>query len=143
MIRHLSIDADDPARVAEALARLLKGRSAPSRTAEGSYLAMAGDGQGTAIEVYPMGIEIAPSESCGRLLVHNHGPSRYTATHVAMSVPASRAEIEELARREGWRTRHVRRGPVELIELWLENRVMLELIPPELEAAWDEPRASA
>jgi len=51
-----------------------------------------------------------------------------------ISVPLDRAAIEAIGAREGWRTRFFGRAapgrpPVfHLIEFWVENRVMLELV---------------
>ncbi len=45
----------------------------------------------------------------------------------------SEEKIWEIAEREGWRAVRCRRGGViDLIELWVENQVMLELLPPNL-----------
>lgn len=59
------------------------------------------------------------------------------AVHALVSVPCDRATIERIGAREGWRTRHFWRGPgdvrlFELYEFWVENRVMLELVTPEM-----------
>ena len=58
-----------------------------------------------------------------------------------ISVKADRATIERVGAREGWRTRHFWRGPgtmrlFELYELWVENRVMLELVTDDMLAAY-------
>lgn len=34
--------------------------------------------------------------------------------------------------REGWFTRQCNRGPFELVELWIENFLLLELAPPAM-----------
>jgi hypothetical protein len=56
-------------------------------------------------------------------------------------VQADRATIERIGAREGWRTRHFWRGPrgmklFELYEFWVENRVMLEIVTPDMVAAY-------
>ncbi|GAB4372485.1 MAG: hypothetical protein Kow00121_14900 [Elainellaceae cyanobacterium] len=50
-----------------------------------------------------------------------------------MAVPISEAEIYAIANREGWcAVRSGRQGLLELIEFWIENEIMLELMPPNL-----------
>lgn len=56
----------------------------------------------------------------------------FTAIHATLSVPTSQAEIEQIARREGWRVLHCDRGDYEVIELWVENKLLLELLPPAI-----------
>ncbi len=107
--------------------------------ASGSYVAFAGDEHGTAIEVYPLGTELVPgdgsdqAESC-----YNEAPSRFTATHAAISVSASVQTVEQVGVREGWRVLRCSRGLrssgrfFEVLEFWIENRLMLELLTPEM-----------
>lgn len=140
MIRHLSIAAGDPARVAGVLAELLGGRVRRFPPHAGSYMVVVDDGAGTAVEVYPAGTELVLGAD-GVEFAANPSASRYTATHAAISVPTREAEILAIAAREGWWARRVDRGPFELVELWLEGRVMIELFPPELEPRWAGPAA--
>jgi hypothetical protein len=50
-----------------------------------------------------------------------------------MAVPISETEIYAIAHREGWRAvRSGRQGLIELVEFWIENEIMLELMPPNL-----------
>ena len=54
---------------------------------------------------------------------------------------ADRATIERIGAREGWRTEHHWRGPkgmkiFELYEVWVENRIMLELVTPDMVPAY-------
>jgi len=61
----------------------------------------------------------------------NPRSSAYSATHAAISTLASEAEIIALANREGWRAlRCSRDGFFDVIEFWVENRLLLELLPP-------------
>ena len=102
-----------------------------------SFMALAPDSHGSSIEVYPLGCELHPSPR-GAEFRENPTPLPYTATHAALSVPTSQQEIEAIAARAGWRARRVRRGPLDFIECWVEDRVMLELFPPELEIDWTD-----
>jgi hypothetical protein len=139
MIHHISISAENPRHVAEVLAEVLGGRSCPFPPHPGSFMAMAGDTHGTGIEVYPHGSELIPGngdEDAG--FGNNTSPSRYNATHAAISVPLNQEQIEQIAAREGWRTRRFSRGngAFDVIEFWIENRQMIELLTPEMAAQY-------
>ena len=45
-------------------------------------------------------------------------------------------DILAIAEREGWRALRLPRGPFDVIELWIENTVMLELMTPDMAAAY-------
>jgi hypothetical protein len=59
---------------------------------------------------------------------------QYAPVHAALSVPVSRETVEALGRREGWLVRYCDRGPFQVIELWMENTLLFELIPQEMTA---------
>ena len=134
MIHHISVAARDPRRVAGVLAELWQTRSLPFPPVEGAYIVIADDGRGTAIEVVPLGAELTPGEHDDPAQTTlNTGPSPYTATHAALSVPLSRGQIREIAEREGWQTgEFVRGGVFEVIEFWVEGRLLLELLAPDM-----------
>jgi hypothetical protein len=134
MIHHISIPAKDPRRVAEVIAELWQTRALPFPPVAGAYIVIADDGRGTAIEVSPLGTELLPGEgeAEGRARM-NDGASPYTATHAALSVPLSRERVREIAEREGWHTgTFVRGGVFEVIEFWVEGRLLLELLAPDM-----------
>lgn len=147
MIHHISIAVNNPLRVAQVLAELLNGKIIPFPSNPGSYVAVAFDAYGTLIEVHPRGLELRPG--LGKNAVRhqvNPCPSAYTATHAAISILASEAEIRSIAAREGWRVERYERGDAffEVIEFWIENHLLIELLPPELSAqylAFLEPRS--
>lgn len=138
MIHHFSIAADNPLHVAQVLAELLDGKIVPFPSRPDSYVAVSFDVYGTAIEVFPRGTELRPG--MGKDAVrHQQNPhtSVYTVTHVAMSIAASEDEIRSIAAREGWRVgRYSRGGVIDVIEFWVENHLLLELLPPELSAQY-------
>jgi hypothetical protein len=139
MIFHLSIDADDPPRVAGAIAQLWQGEVFPfPPVAEGSVIVLAGDHRNSAIEVYPRGAELHPvdgdADAEARLAA---SPQRYSATHFAIATPLSRDEVLALAQDEGWLAKYRRRGGMfGVIELWLEDRLMIEVLTPEMQAEY-------
>jgi hypothetical protein len=136
MIHHFSIPARDPRHVAEVLAELFGGTVTGFGPRAGGYIAWSGDAHGTAIEIYPVGTEMFPPPSgVGQANFRTvPGASGFTSTHAAVSVERSEAEILALGQREGWRAVRLDRGGFEVIEFWIENAVMLEVLTPQMAA---------
>jgi hypothetical protein len=134
MIHHISIGAKDPQRVARVIAELWQTEALPFPPVPGSYIVIADDKHGTAIEVTPLGTEILPGEGDAEARSRvNDDASPFTATHAAISVPLSTGRVKEIAAREGWRTGTFERGGAfQVVEFWVEDRLMLELLPPEM-----------
>ena len=133
MIHHLSLPAQDPRHVAEVLVELFRGKLTGFGPYRNSFIAWAGDEHGTAIEVYPTGTEMLPDAGAGQAnFRHNAQASPFVATHAAISVDRSKEEIYAIAKREGWRAIELPRGPNNVIEFWIENSVMLELMTQEM-----------
>jgi hypothetical protein len=134
MIHHISIAVNNPLRVAQVLAELWQGEVAPFPAHEGSYMVLPLDVYGTLIELLPRGTELVPGRGNeATQFESNLNPSAYTATHAAISVPVSEDEIRAIAQREGWRVvRCDREGYFEVIELWVENQLLIELLPPAI-----------
>ena len=133
MIHHVSLPARDPAHVAAVLVELFGGLLTGFGPYGNSYIAWMGDAHGTAIEVFPTGTEMVPDRGAGQAnFRHVAGASPFTATHVAMSVDRTRAEIHAIAQREGWRAIELSRGANRVIEFWIENSVMIELMTPDM-----------
>jgi hypothetical protein len=133
MIHHISIPANNPRHVAEVLAKIWNGQAAPFPPHSGSYMAIAHDEYGTMIEVHPAGIRLIPGmgEQPAQFQV-SESLSPYTSVHAAISVPNSQEKIEEIAAQEGWRALRCHRGNFDVIEFWIENHLMLELLTPEM-----------
>lgn len=138
MIHHISIAARDPRHVAEVLAEIWGGYSFPFPPLPGGYIAMPGDTLGTAVEVGSLGGELVPgAEGEEARSQHNGRASDYTATHAALSVPLSEDRVKEIAAREGWRAETFTRGGVfRVVEFWVENRLLLELITPAMQGEY-------
>jgi hypothetical protein len=135
MIHHISIAAQNPQHVSQVLAEVLQGTSIPFPSYPGSYLALALDAQGTMIEVHPFGTALFPGKEANEASQLQSHPtsSHYTANHTAISVPVSAAQIQAIAEREGWRMVRCHRGDYfDVIEFWLENQLLIELLPPEM-----------
>ena len=116
---------------------LFDGRLSRFGPYQNSYIAWAGDEHGTAIEVFPAGTELMPDAGQGQAsFKHNPVSSGYVTTHAAVSVNRNTEEILALASREGWRAIELSRGSFNVIEFWIENRVMLELMTAEMTKAY-------
>ena len=135
MIHHLSIPARNPRHVASVLVELFGGALSGFGPWHDSYIAWVGDTHGTAIEVFPAGTELMPDAGHGQARFRAAATaSPYCATHAAVSVACSREDIFTLARREGWRAIELPRGPNNVIEFWVENAILLELMTPDMAA---------
>ena len=92
---------------------------------------------GTAIEVYPVGTEMYPPSDAGQALFRRaEHPSPFVATHATVSLDRTVQEIRDIAAAQGWRAVQLPRGPFDVVEFWIENHVMLELMTPDMEAAY-------
>ncbi|HZU91106.1 MAG TPA: hypothetical protein VE993_17775 [Stellaceae bacterium] len=132
MIHHLSIAARDPQHVAQVLAELMGGAAVPFPPNPGSFFALQLDEHGSGVEVYPAGTELRPGGSDGGSFVKQPGRERgYGPTHFALSVATDADTVEAIARREGWQCFRCNRGPFHVIEVWVENESMVEILPPE------------
>jgi hypothetical protein len=135
MIHHISLAAHNPLHVSQVLAEVLQGISIPFPGYPDSFVALALDSQGSMIEVHPFGTALFPGAEANEAshLRANPAASHYSANHTAISVPVSAAQIQAIATREGWRMVQCHRGNYfDVIEFWLENQLLIELLPPEL-----------
>ena len=139
MIHHISITAYEPFHAAQVLAELLQGQAIPFPEHLDGFIALSLDAYGTLIEVLPRSFVFKPGPDSEPAQWHtNPDFSTYSAVHAAISVPLSEAEIATIAEREGWRMVRCDRGNdfFAVIELWVENHQMLELLTPELAASY-------
>jgi hypothetical protein len=132
-IHHYSITVQDTQHVAEVLRELFGGTITPFGPYENSYIVWFGDEYGSAIELYPAGTEMLPDAGDGQAnFRHNVSASRFTATHAAISIDRLREEILQIAGDNGWKALELSRGGFNVIEFWIENRVMIELLTPDM-----------
>jgi hypothetical protein len=153
MINHISIAVNEPERVANVLAEIWDGMVFPFPPVPNSFFVIANDGRGTAVEVTPAGTVLVPGEGMpdandteaateefeAKFVQSDFRPT-YVATHLNISTKKSIEEIREIARREGWRVLVCNRGEglFQLIEVWIENTFMLEVMTPEQTARYVE-----
>jgi hypothetical protein len=137
MIHHVSIPARNPQHVAEVLAEVMGGRCVPFGPLEGAFMALGADGG--MIEVYPDKATLdIPANDDQVVFGENKSPPQTWPFHIFLSVTRSREEVEAIGAREGWRTKTFGRGMkghkpfFHVIEFWLENRLMIEVAPPDM-----------
>jgi hypothetical protein len=128
MIHHLSIGARQPEHVAGVLAELMGGVAVPEAE---NYFVWQLDDYGSGVEVYPIGTELLPGGVTGGRFVKKEAGRGFGPTHVALSVATDADTVEEVARREGWQCFRCDRGPFHVIEVWVENETLVEILPPE------------
>lgn len=132
-IGHVSLYADDPPQAAAILADLLGGRAAPFPPHAGGWVcflsAERADWQHEFIEFYPRDTQLAPGDGGSprpRFVPVESGSATGSGSHVNLVVPMSATEIElacaKSGRPFGWRWPG-------LMDLWLEGRLMVELVP--------------
>ena len=135
MIFHLSIAAAQPKRVADVLAALWKGEVFPfPPVATGSFAVLAGDARNSLIEVYPLGTELVPADGdADAESRHNPEATGRSATHAAIASPLPLADVLAIAAREGWIAKVRKRGGMfGVVELWLENMTMIEVLTADM-----------
>jgi hypothetical protein len=135
MIFHASIPAREPGRVAAVIAEIWGGQSFRFPPWPGAWVAMAGDARGSMVEVYPHTLPIAPGAGDGMARPHpDADPRPYACFHLAIATGRTVDEIVAIGAREGWRAVPCSRGGVfDVVELWIENGLMFEVLTPEMQ----------
>jgi hypothetical protein len=125
MLFHASIPADDPEHVAQVIAEPWKGEVLPFPPFPGAFFVCASDARRS---IYPRGREHVPAlDTYG--VRENPAPSLYSEVHLAIGTPLSADDVLRIARRECWIAQRSDRGGLfEVIELWVENRFLLEVL---------------
>jgi len=149
MINHISFGVSNPKHVANVIAELWGGYAMPFPPSPGGYVAMADDGRGTMVELVPADVQIVPGsglpdeENFSRATITDDFEASFEAgnelslfgsVHLNINSPLDEEAIKAIAKREGWRcfTANRGRGIFQLIELWVENRFLLEVNTPEM-----------
>ena len=150
MLNHISIAVNEPERVANVLAEMWNGMVLPFPPAPNSFFVLANDGRGSAIEVTPAGTVLQPGEGTpeddqpaateyGAQFVKSDLIPKYVATHLNISSKLTIEEIKSIGNREGWRTLLCdREGLFQLMEVWIEDMFLLEVMTPEQTARYVE-----
>jgi hypothetical protein len=138
MIFHFSMDADQPERVAKALAWIWSCEAYPfPPVGKGSWIVIADDGRASAIEIYQRGVVLAPGAGAEPVQARSCPAPANSATHFAVATQLGETEVCALGAAEGWRcVRQSRGGRFDVIELWIENRILIEVLTPEMQAQY-------
>ncbi|MEI6381980.1 MAG: hypothetical protein WCO81_14060 [Cyanobacteriota bacterium ELA615] len=136
MIHHFSIAAEKPLQVARALAKILQGKVYTFPHLEEGYMVMTDDAYGTGVEVYPLGTELRFSPGHPNIVQTKQNTNNFGAFHASISVPVSQEELIQIGNEEGWHVQLCQRKNFAVIEFWIENFLMLELLPPDLSAKY-------
>lgn len=128
MIHHMSFSVRDPERVARVLSELtgataIRAPSPPFPPA--AWFLVAGDHQGSMLELLPAGTVCDPSTPFG--LRQGLAALKPVSAHVLISSTASKSQIEAVAVREGWQVQEVETGLFRIVKLWIDGVVLVEL----------------
>lgn len=132
MIHHVSIEADDPMKVATVIAALMGGTAREGFPFEHSCAAFSGDQYGTMIECWQRGKVVAiPQAGPGKFeITESASRQENQAFHTALSVALDDHEIMAIAEEAGWETAVRGNGAFSVVEVWIENRLLLEVLSP-------------
>jgi hypothetical protein len=137
MLHHASFAVEDPATVARVLSGML-GTTAIRAPAppfpDGAVFLCFGDGAGSYLEVLPRGHVFDPDARGG--LRPEADPARLSAAHLLVSAPVSADEIVVMAAAAGWKTEPADTRLFRVLKVWVENTVLLEVLPPEWREAY-------
>ncbi len=137
MLFQISMAAERPRQAAALIAELWGGRAYPfPPVAEGSWIAMAGDERGSAVEVYPIGTELHGGAGGSGAQSRAGRPSRNGPVLVAIATELGMGDVKGIARRFGAPAKVCSRGPFRVIEVWVEGCFMIEVLTPEMQAEY-------
>jgi hypothetical protein len=147
MIAHLSVPSATPRETALFFAAVIDGLAFDFPVVPGASIAVARDGSGTAIEVYPPAMKHHPGVGEVDPGVIPDGPqampwedqifaessaSRPSSFHLAIETALSEAQIIARAQSLGWRTLACERaGVFGVIEVWVDNTYLVEVLVRE------------
>lgn len=136
MLLDASIPARHPAAVAGFIAELWGTEAVPLPPVPGRFVALAADGTGAGLEVLPVGL--------GRERTWHGtatGPVSGTGTagtRLAVGTALDEAEVHLAAGMRGWQSRRALRSANgrdwRVIEVWVEERLLVEVLTPEMQA---------
>jgi hypothetical protein len=137
MLFHISMAAERPKQAARLFAELWGGRAYPfPPVADGSWIAMAGDDRGSAIEVYPIGTELHPGDGDLGARSLPGRAARNGPVHVAIATGLDSDAVKRIANRFGAPAKICSRGPFRVIEVWVEEGFLVEVLTPEMQAEY-------
>lgn len=138
MLFHMSIAAENPRHVAGVLAELIGGEALPfPPVSNDGWMALADDGHGTSVEVYPAGTLLREADGDADAYGEPGGLDHFTASHGALGTALDLERVLAIAQREGWPAKYRKRGGMfGVVELWIESRQMMEILTPDMQAEY-------
>jgi len=147
MIAHFSIPSRTPKDTALFFASVIDGLVYDfGPVVLGAAIAVAKDGSGVAVEVYPIDVAHHPGDGEADPGLKTEGPSTLpwedqiypdhvqrgpSGFHVAMATKLAEAEVIELAKARGWRAIACERaGVFGVVEVWVDNNFLVEVLVP-------------
>jgi hypothetical protein len=122
MLLDASIPARHPAAVAGFIAELWGTEAVPAPPVPGRFVALAADGTG--IEIHPVGAA--------------------TVTRLVIGTALDESEVHLAAGMRGWQSRpairHAEGRAWRAIEVWVEERLLVEVLTPEMQAEFHAAR---
>jgi len=137
MIHHLSVAAADPQGVGQFFADVMGGVVVDFPPNPGSCMVFKADGHGTAVEIYPAGSVMVPNGEPGAIFLRQPEAAGRSPTHFALSVALSQEDVLARAQAKGWDAFVCDRGGhFRVVEVWIENTWLVELLPPTFAAEY-------
>jgi len=126
-LNHLSTYARDPERAAAHLAALVGGSTRPFGSLAGGWICFlnAPSIDAEFIEFYPRAATLVNVGGHPKFADLADG-ARGSGTHVNLSVPRPRAELEAICAARGLKCAT---GRANLLDVWLEEDLLVELVP--------------
>jgi hypothetical protein len=137
LLHHVSFNARDPERAASVLAEMLGAtalRAPAPPFPEDAWFVCCGDAAGTLIEVMPWGE--TRDAWAPRGVGYDAEMRPNSGAHVLMSTRQRADAIFALAQREDWHVENADAGLFKFIKVWVENTFLVELMTPEMAAAY-------
>jgi hypothetical protein len=136
MILHASFTVGAPRNAAETLAQLMAGEAFPFlEIGEDTWIAMSGDEHGTLVEFLQRGTEFHYVP--GGTVAHRQGEkARESGCHILIETPHDEARVLAIAEERGCGAHRTKHGPLELMEFWIEDCLLIEVATPQMAAAY-------
>ena len=147
MIAHLSVPSENPKETARFFAAIIEGLAFDFPVVPGAAIAVAHDGSGTAVEVYPPSMAHHPGTGQPDPTLQPEGPLAMpwedqiyaeqiaphpSSFHLAIETKLSASEVMARSQALGWRSLACNRGGVfGVVEVWIDNRYLVEVLVPE------------
>jgi len=116
-------------RVAQALSELTHATPVRAPTPpfpSGAWLVVAGDVEGSFLEILPATSVFDPDAPLG--IRQRPATSEPVSAHVLVSAAVSGEAIKATAKREGWRAEEAETGLFRIVKLWIDGNVLVEFL---------------